>query len=93
MNVNQVQSTAGQNAPATAQNGRSGDSFITLLSPQLKAQDPMSPLDPTQFVTQLGQFNMLQQTIEIRQMLQQSQAAASSGKTPAGTTTPTIGGR
>jgi flagellar basal-body rod modification protein FlgD len=39
------------------------DSFLQLLTTQLKNQDPLSPLDATQFVTQLSQFAMVEQTI------------------------------
>ena len=42
---------------------------------------------PTQFITQLVQFNQLQQTIEIRQILQQGVTPGSSG-TPAAPSTP-----
>jgi flagellar basal-body rod modification protein FlgD len=34
--------------------------FLTLLVAQLKNQDPMSPADSTQFVTQLAQFSSLE---------------------------------
>lgn len=44
--------------------------FITLLIAQLKNQDPTSPMDPTQFVGQLVQFNSLEQLISINQELQ-----------------------
>jgi flagellar basal-body rod modification protein FlgD len=54
-------------APATPSSTLTGDSFMTLLVAQLKAQDPTSPMDPTQFVGQLVQFNSLQQLINIRQ--------------------------
>lgn len=35
--------------------------FLTLLVAQLQNQDPMSPADSTQFVTQLAQFSSLEQ--------------------------------
>lgn len=35
--------------------------FLTLLVAQMKNQDPMSPADSTQFVTQLAQFSSLEQ--------------------------------
>jgi flagellar basal-body rod modification protein FlgD len=50
-------------------NQLTGNSFITLLTAQLKAQDPLNPIDPTTFVTQLVQFNQLQQLIDIKQTL------------------------
>src|ERR1035437_9979105 len=40
--------------------------FLQLLVAQLKNQDPLSPSDPTQFVSQLAQFSQLEQVIGIR---------------------------
>ena len=63
----------------------SGDSFMTLLVAQLKAQDPTAPMDPTQFVAQLVQFNSLQQLINIRQDLDGAvKPAATTGTNPTG---------
>lgn len=39
------------------------DTFLTLLTQQLKNQDPLSPMDSTQFVTQLVQFSGVEQQI------------------------------
>jgi len=50
-------------------NQLTGNSFIQLLTAQLQAQDPLNPIDPTTFVTQLVQFNQLQQLIDINQTL------------------------
>jgi flagellar basal-body rod modification protein FlgD len=47
----------------------------------LQAQDPLNPIDPTAFVTQLVQFNQLQQLIDINQTLTQPAAASSSSGT------------
>lgn len=38
-------------------------SFLTLLTTQLRNQDPMQPLDPNQFTTQLSQFAAVEQQI------------------------------
>ena len=35
-------------------------SFLTLLTAQLKFQDPLAPLDATQFVSQLSQFSSVE---------------------------------
>ena len=71
MQVNNVSgSSASGNTNQTPQNELTGDSFMTLLIAQLQNQDPLQPMDPTQFVSQLAQFNQLEQTIEIRQILQ-----------------------
>ena len=43
------------------------NTFLTLLVAQLKNQDPLSPTDSTQFVSELAQFSQLEQTITINQ--------------------------
>jgi len=45
--------------------------FLQLLVAQLKNQDPESPADGTQFVTQLAQFTTLEQTTQSRSDLDQ----------------------
>ena len=44
--------------------------FLTLLTAQLKNQDPLSPMDPTQFTQQLVAMNGVQQQIVSNQLLQ-----------------------
>jgi len=41
------------------------NSFITLLTAQLQAQDPLSPMDPDQMVNELTSINSLQQLVQI----------------------------
>ena len=55
--------------------------FLTLLIAQLRSQSPFDPMDPVQFVNQLVQFNMLDQTIRIRQDLDTQSAAKSATNT------------
>jgi flagellar basal-body rod modification protein FlgD len=43
--------------------------FISLLTAQLKAQDPLNPMSPTDMVNQLTQVSSLQQLININQTL------------------------
>ena len=47
------------------------DSFLKLLTTQLSNQDPLSPLDATQFTTQLAQFSMVEQQINTNKQLSQ----------------------
>jgi flagellar basal-body rod modification protein FlgD len=54
------------------------DAFITLLTAQLQAQDPLNPMDPNQMVTELTSMNTLQETIQIRQDMDALVAAAKS---------------
>jgi flagellar basal-body rod modification protein FlgD len=81
MNVSLVPHAAG-NSGQSGSGGSAGQTdnmFLQLLTEQLKAQSPFDPVDPTQFVGQLVQFNTLDQLIQIRQLLQQSLGA---GQTP-----------
>lgn len=49
----------------------SKETFLRLLVEQLRNQDPLSPMDGTEFVTQLSQFSQLEQLIGIRDDLGQ----------------------
>jgi flagellar basal-body rod modification protein FlgD len=44
--------------------------FLQLLVAQLRNQNPLSPSDPIEFVSQLTQFTTLEQTIAMRQSLE-----------------------
>lgn len=57
--------------------------FMTLLVAQLQNQDPTNPVDPTTFVTQLVQFNTLEQVIDINQDLQPTSSSSTTGGTTA----------
>jgi flagellar basal-body rod modification protein FlgD len=54
--------------------------FLQLLVAQLKNQDPLSPADPTQFVSQLAQMSELEQVIGIRGDIE-SQMSSAAAKT------------
>jgi flagellar basal-body rod modification protein FlgD len=41
--------------------------FLQLLVAQLQNQDPLNPTDSTQFVTQLAQFQQLEQSVNTGQ--------------------------
>jgi len=47
------------------------DSFLRLLTTQLQYQDPLSPMESTEFVTQLAQFSQLEQMTTVNQTLEQ----------------------
>lgn len=57
-------------AAASGNSTDSSDMFMTLLMTELKAQDPTSPMDPTQMVGQMVQFNTLSEIMKIRQLVQ-----------------------
>lgn len=44
--------------------GEEFDNFLQLLTAQIKNQDPLSPLDSTQFVEQLATFSSLEQQVK-----------------------------
>ena len=72
-----MQITAASNAATTAAaSGRIGlaenfDNFLKLLTTQLQSQDPLSPLDATQFTEQLVQFTGVEQAIKTNDVLGQ----------------------
>jgi len=63
--------------------------FLKLLVAQIQNQDPMSPSDSMQFVTQLAQFSSLEQLMGINQGIASLNANVTSATTP--TTNPTAG--
>ena len=56
---------------AASQLASNFDNFLKLLTTQLSNQDPLSPLDATQFTTQLAQFSMVEQQINTNNKLGQ----------------------
>jgi flagellar basal-body rod modification protein FlgD len=46
------------------------DQFMTLLLTQLKNQDPLEPLDNTQFISQLATFSSLEKLASIESLLE-----------------------
>lgn len=59
---------AGSNAPNPILDTQ--NMFMQLLTAQLSHQSPLDPVDPSQFTSQLVQFNMLDQLAQINQTLQ-----------------------
>lgn len=64
-----LSSTSGANKDVTGF-AKNFDSFLLLLTQQLKNQDPLSPMDATQFTTQLVQFTAVEQQIKQNQSLE-----------------------
>ncbi|MGE5111440.1 MAG: flagellar hook capping FlgD N-terminal domain-containing protein [Acidobacteriaceae bacterium] len=79
----QVNATSGSssdaNSSAMGLSGTNGDMFLQLLTTELKSQNPISPMDPTQFVGQLVQFNTLGELMQIRQLLDSTFSPSSTG--------------
>jgi flagellar basal-body rod modification protein FlgD len=59
------------NATAAAGQNLAGDvrTFLTMLTTQLRNQDPTQPLDPNSFTAQLSQFAAVEQQIAVNQHL------------------------
>jgi flagellar basal-body rod modification protein FlgD len=74
---------------ADSSNTLGPDSFITLLTAQLQAQDPLNPMDPSQMVDQLTEINSLQQLIQIQSDLQTALGLPQASTGTTGSTTPT----
>lgn len=79
-------STASSPQP-TASNTLGPNSFITLLTAQLQAQDPLSPMDPDQMVNELTSINTLQQLVQIRTDMDTLVGALPTGQTGSGSAT------
>jgi flagellar basal-body rod modification protein FlgD len=59
------------------------DSFLKLLTTQMANQDPLSPSEPTEFISQLAQFTSLEQLVNVNEglnMLAVTQTAATSAQ-------------
>ena len=77
--------TTGTSSTTSSNNQLDGNSFITLLTAQLQAQDPFNPVDPTTFMNELVQFNSLQQLIDINTQLSALTGPGASGSSGSGT--------
>src|SRR5215469_2429315 len=72
-------STSNSGSTTTPSNQLTANSFITLLTTQLQAQDPLNPLDPNQMVNELTTMNSFEQLLQIRQDLDALLSAAQNG--------------
>jgi len=72
--------SSSQSSTTTTNNELSESSFMTLLSAELQNQDPTSPMDPTEFVTQLAELNELQSTMAIQQSVSQIASSLSTSQ-------------
>src|SRR5438309_5495532 len=59
--------SAASSASNAASSTLGPNAFITLLTAQLQAQNPLNPMDPNQMVSELTSMNTLQEIIQIRQ--------------------------
>jgi flagellar basal-body rod modification protein FlgD len=59
--------TTAATAAATAAAGVSTDEFLQLLVAEIQNQDPTNPMDGTAFLTQLAQFQQVEQGVALNQ--------------------------
>jgi flagellar basal-body rod modification protein FlgD len=71
--------STGAAASASAKLADTYDSFLKLLTTQLKHQDPLSPMDSNQFISQLVEFSSVEQQIAANANLEKLIALQSSG--------------
>jgi flagellar basal-body rod modification protein FlgD len=73
MTVSPVSPTGSVTSAATASDVAKAttdyNAFLQLLVTELKNQDPMKPLDPTQTVTQLATFSSVEQAVKTNALL------------------------
>jgi len=75
--ANGLTSESTSTAPNKAQNQK--NQFLQLLVAQLKGQNPLDPLDGTQFVSQLAQFSSLEELTNIHGGIDSIQSILQSG--------------
>lgn len=84
MQINAYNSTSKTNntggyGPITS-NGMDMQDFLNLMMAQMTNQDPMSPMENTEFISQMAQFSSLQAMSDLREVTMQGQAANLIGK-------------
>lgn len=81
----QIQETAssGSSISSSSDSGNSlgKDAFLQLLVTQMKYQDPLSPMDNTEYISQLATFSQLEELQNVSNTVQLSQASALTGET------------
>lgn len=64
-----IANTRSASVASAADNAGNYNAFLQLLVTELKHQDPMKPLDPTQTVTQLATFSSVEQAMQTNSLL------------------------
>ncbi|MCA1599162.1 MAG: hypothetical protein LC769_09125, partial [Chloroflexi bacterium] len=71
---------AGTAAPTDASSIAGTDTFLKLLVAQMRNQDPTSPMDSQSFVTELAQFNTVEQMLGMKEAVTAQIAAQQSAE-------------
>jgi len=70
MNIAAIGTSYAEASPsASAKKDLGRDDFLTLLVAQLKHQDPLNPLESTEFTSQLAQYSSLEQLFNVNENL------------------------
>lgn len=69
VSLNTIATQAGKTATSKTGLATDFNQFLTLLTTQLQNQDPLSPMDSTEFTNQLVQFSQVEQAINQNQKL------------------------
>lgn len=81
----QIQETAssGSSISSSSESGNNlgKDAFLQLLVTQMKYQDPLSPMDNTEYISQLATFSQLEELQNMSNTIQISQASSLTGET------------
>lgn len=77
MTTNSVSATSATSASGVA-DGLNMQDLLKILLTQLNYQDPLQPMDNTQFVAQIAQFASLNETTQLNSNMQQSLSLQSS---------------
>lgn len=80
-------SSSSSTSSSTSSSDVTTNEFLQLLIAQLQNQDPLSPMDNSQFVTQLATFNSLEQLMSINKAVTKLADASSGSSTSSGSTT------
>ena len=76
MDINSIVNQPSTQGPMTkAQNQLGKDDFLHLLTVQLRYQDPLNPLENTEFIAQMAQFSSLEQLQNMNQSLEKTQGS------------------